>query len=92
MGQIKHIKITSFFKKCVVRNMNIIGPRYLKKWFGKKINIKLFGMLIDNVLKFYSHILNKCLKANKKLSVLCRLRAVIDGRIKPIRIKFFPNI
>ena len=36
--------------------------------------VKHLGITIDNELIFDSHILNICSKANKKLSVLCRLK------------------
>ena len=36
--------------------------------------VKLLGIAIDNELIFYSHIMNICSKANKKLGVLCRLK------------------
>ena len=36
--------------------------------------VKHLGITIDNELIFDSHILNICSKANKKVSVLCRLK------------------
>ena len=38
--------------------------------------VKLLGIKIDKI-KFDSHILSTCSKANKKLSVLCRLKHIL---------------
>ena len=44
--------------------------------------VKLLGVIIDNKLKFDSHIANICCKANQKLSVLSRLAGLlIEGGI-----------
>ena len=42
--------------------------------------VKCLGITIDNKLKLDSHILNICLKANKKLSSLCRLKNILKFR------------
>ena len=36
----------------------------------------VLGKTVNNELIFDSHILNICLKANKKLSVLCKLKNI----------------
>ena len=43
-------------------------------------------MTIDNELKFDEHLSNVCLKANRKLSALTRIRKYLDN--KKIRILF----
>ena len=43
--------------------------------------VKLLGITIDTELIVYSHILNICSKANKKLGVLCRLKKFQQRRI-----------
>ena len=61
----------------------IYGHKYEHQWaqIGKGMvceenKVKLLGIKIDNELIFDSHILNICSKANKKLSVLCRLKKI----------------
>ena len=39
---------------------------------------KILGITIDNKLKFDEHLHNVCLKANRKLSVLTRIRKFLD--------------
>ena len=36
--------------------------------------VKLLGITIDNELKFDEHLTNICIKANRKLTVLTRMR------------------
>ena len=40
--------------------------------------VKLLGVIIDNELKFDVHLNNVCLKANRKLSALTRIRKYLD--------------
>ena len=51
--------------------------------------VKLLGITIDSELKFESHILNICAKANKKLSVLCRLKNIFTFQQRRILFKLF---
>ena len=60
----------------------ISGHKYQHQWvhIGKDMvweenEVKHLGITIDNELMFDSHILNICSKANKKLSVLCRINS-----------------
>ena len=62
----------------------ISGHKYEHQWvqIGKDMvweenKVKLLETTIDHELKFDSHILNKCSKVNKKLSVLCRLKNIL---------------
>ena len=48
--------------------------------------VKLLGITIDNELKFDEHLSNVCLKANRKLSALTRIKKYLD--FKKIRILF----
>ena len=48
--------------------------------------VKLLGISIDNELKFDEHQSNVCLKANRKLSTLTRIRKCLN--FKKIRILF----
>ena len=61
----------------------ISGHKYEHQWVqvGKDMvweenKVILLGITIDNELIFDSHALNICSKANKKLSVSCRLKEV----------------
>ena len=61
----------------------ISGHKYEHQWvqIGKDMvwegsKVILLGITINYELIFDSHILNICSKANKKLSVLCRLKKV----------------
>ena len=45
-------------------------------WEAKPV--KLLGVTIDNELKFDVHLNNVCLKANRKLSALTRIRKYLD--------------
>ena len=47
-----------------------------KIWETK--TVKLLGITIDNDLKFDEHLNNVCLKANRKLSALMRIRKYLD--------------
>ena len=47
-------------------------------WEDNKV--KFLGITMDNKLKLDSHVLNICLKANKKLSALCRLKNILKFR------------
>ena len=40
--------------------------------------VKLLGVTIDNELKFDEHLNNVCLKANRKLSALMRMKKFLD--------------
>ena len=46
-----------------------------KIWETK--TVKLLGITIDNELKFDEHLNNLCLKANRKLSALMRIKMVL---------------
>ena len=66
----------------------ISGHKYEHQWvhIGKDMvweenKVKHLGITIDNELIFDNHILNICSKANKKLSVLCRLKKIKLRRI-----------
>ena len=48
--------------------------------------VKLLGISIDNELKFDKHLSHVCLKANRRLSALTRIRKYLD--FKKIRILF----
>ena len=43
--------------------------------------VKLLGVTIDNELKFDEHLNNVCLKANRKLSALMRMKKFLDFNI-----------
>ena len=47
-----------------------------KNMVWEENKVKLFEKTIDNELTFDSHILNICLKANKKSNVLCKLKNI----------------
>ena len=51
--------------------------------------VKLWGVTVDNKLKFDSHIVNICFKANQKLSVLSRLPSLLIFDTKWILFKVF---
>ena len=51
--------------------------------------IKLLGITIDNELKFHGHIFYMCSKANKKLSVLCKLKNTLTFQQRRILFKSF---
>ena len=53
-------------------NLNIYGLKYNR--IRENRTGKLLGITIDNELKFDEHLSNACLKANRKLSVLTRIR------------------
>ena len=53
--------------------------------WGKR-TVKLLGKTINNELKFDGHLCNVCLKANRKLSALTRIRKHLD--FKKIRSLF----
>ena len=59
----------------------VFGHKYEHQWaqIGKNI-VKILGITIDNGLIFDSHILNICSKANKKLSVLCKLENILAAK------------
>ena len=50
--------------------------------FGKKYQVKLLGITIDNELKFDDHITKTCHKANSKLSALSRLARYLSMKQK----------
>ena len=50
---------------------------------------KLLGVTIDNSLKFDCHINNICTKANQKLSVLSRIRKILNIKQRRIIFKSF---
>ena len=59
------------------------GHKYKHQWaqIGKNMvweenKVKLLEKTIDNELKFDSHILNICLKANKKSNILWKLKNI----------------
>ena len=71
----------------------ISGHKYEHQWaqldrdkVWEENEVKL---TIDSELKFDSHISNICLKANKKLSVLCRLKNVLTRQQRRILFKSF---
>ena len=51
--------------------------------------VKLLGVTIDNDLKFDEHLTNVCLKANRKLSALTRIRKYLDFNKTRILFKGF---
>ena len=51
--------------------------------------VKLLGVTIDNELKFDAHLNNVCLKANRKLSALTRIRKYLDFNKTRILFKGF---
>ena len=51
--------------------------------------VKLWGVTVDNKLKFDSHLVNICFKANQKLSVLSRLPSLLIFDRKRILFKVF---
>ena len=53
----------------------IFGHKYKHQWAQIGENMVL-GKTINNEFIFDSHILNICLKANKKFSVLCKLKNI----------------
>ena len=48
---------------------------------------KLLGITKENELKFDSHISNICSKANKKLTILCRLKNILTFQQQSILFK-----
>ena len=72
------------------------GYKYEHQWahIGKdKIweekEVMLLGINIDNELKFDQHISNICSKANKNLSVLCRMKNILTFQQRRILFKSF---
>ena len=60
----------------LVINMNISGCKQVKIWLVRKCRYNKqtgIGITTDSELLYDSHVLNIYSKANKKLSVLCRL-------------------
>ena len=53
----------------------------------EKNKVKLLGITKHNELKFDSHISNICLKANKNLSVLCRIKNTLKFQQQMILFK-----
>ena len=58
-------------------------------WEGR--TVKLLGITIDNELKFDEHLSNACLKANRKLSALMRIRKYLDFKKIGILLRDFLN-
>ena len=56
-------------------------------WESK--SVKLLGITIDKELKFDKHVDKICSKANRKLSVLCRMRSFLSARKRRIVFKSF---
>ena len=52
--------------------------------FGKKNQVKLLGITIDNELKFDDHITKICCKANSKLSALSQLARYLSMKQKTL--------
>ena len=52
--------------------------------FGKKYQVKLLGITIDNELKFDDHITKICRKANSKLSALSRYARYLSIKQKKL--------
>ena len=79
-----YTKMNSY--KC---HLFILGNKF-ENWWTKidreNRTVKLLGITIDSELKFNEHLSNVCLKANRKLSTLMRIRKYLD--IKKIRILF----
>ena len=71
----------------------ISGNKFERLWdkivnnitWGKR-TVKLLGITINNELKFDGHLCNVCLKANRKLFALTRIKKHLD--FKKIRILF----
>ena len=57
--------------------------------FGKKNQVTLLGITIDNELKFGDHITKICRKANSKLSVLSRLARYLSMEQKKLLCMLF---
>ena len=75
----------------------VSGNKYEQMWAkigNDKIlesrTVKLLGITIDNELKFDEHIDNVCMKAQRKLSVLARIRKYLDfNKLRTIFKTFF---
>ena len=73
----------------------IFGDRFEQMWarirddmIWENITVKLLGITIDNELKFDEHITIICIKANRKLAVLKRMRKYLD--FSTVRLLFKP--
>ena len=54
--------------------------------------VKLLGITIDNELKFDEHLTNICIKANRKLTVLTRMRKYLDfNKVRLLFKSFFES-
>ena len=52
-------------------------------------SVELLGVTIDNDLKFDEHLLKICLKANRKLSALTRIKKYLDFHKMRVLFKAF---
>ena len=66
-------------------HLNISGNKCEQMWVGirddmiwKNIIFKLLGITINNKLRFDEHTTNTCIKANRKFTVLTRMRKHLD--------------
>ena len=54
--------------------------------------VKLLGITIDNELKFDEHLRNTCIKANRKLTILTRMRKYLDfSKVRLLLKSFFKS-
>ena len=80
-------------KKC---HLLVLGHKHENCWarVGSDViwedsQVKLLGVTIDNQLKFDKHVNDICMKANKKLSVLCRMKSFLSSDKQHIMFKAF---
>ena len=78
--EVNHMKMNA--SKC---HLFVSGNKYEHMWarvgsdlIWKSRTVKLLGITIDNELKFDVHISNICKKAQRKLTILMRLKKYLD--------------
>ena len=64
--------------KCLVTNLSIHGLKLVMKKNWETKTVKLLGITIDSELKFDEHLNSPCLKENRKLSAVMRIRKLLD--------------
>ena len=62
----------------LVTNLSIYGIKLVNDKGWETGTVKLLRRTIDNELKFDEHIKHVCLKANRKLSALMRIRRFLE--------------
>ena len=83
-------------EKC---HLFISGNKFEQMWvrirddmIWENRTVKLLGITIDNELKFDEHLTNICIKANRKLTVLTRMRKYLDfNKVRLLFKSFFES-